>query len=243
MKRKYADYLSKKTKDDYNLIAEDFSNTRSFIPEGLRLFSKYVENGDKILDFGCGNGRLIEIFNDKKIEYIGTDNSEKLIEIARKKYPRHKFMVAPDLNLPFSDNYFDKVYSLAVFHHIPSEEFRLQFLNEIKRILKPGGLLVLTVWNLWHLWFHPLLWLRYKRLRKYFILILKYTFLKILGKSKLDFKDIFMPWQNTTLRYIHCFAKGEFKKIVRKSGFKIKEIGISEAPNTKESDIYLIAEK
>jgi len=37
---------------------------------------------------------------------------------------------------------------LAVLHHIPSLEFRLEFLKEAKRVLRLGGLLILTVWDL-----------------------------------------------------------------------------------------------
>ena len=243
MDKEYAEYLLKKTKEDYNQIAEDFSTTRDYVSEDMIMLSKYAYKGDKILDLGCGNGRLIELFEGKGIEYIGVDNSEKMIEIARARYPGGKFLVIPDLNLPFSDNSFDKVYCLAVLHHIPSDEFRLQFLNEIKRILKPGGLLILTVWNLWHLWFKPFLWLGYKRLRKYFFLILKYTTLKVFNKSKIDFKDIFMPWRETTQRYVHCFTKGELKRLTKKSGFKISEIGVTQHQKTKESGIYIIVEK
>lgn len=243
MKREYAEYLLDKTQKDYNLIAEEFSNTRSYFPERLKEMGKYIEEGDKILDLGCGNGRLIELFKDKKVDYIGADESEKLIDIAKNKYPQGKFILIPPLNLPLPDNYFDKVYCLAVFFHIPSEDFRTQFLKEIKRVLRPGGLLILTVWNLWYLWFQPLLWLRYKRLKTHFFLIVKYTIFKIFRKSKLDFNDIFIPWGDKTLRYVHCFTKNELKKIIRKTGFGIKEIGVSEVPKTKESSIYLIAEK
>ena len=237
MDREYAEYLLKKTKEDYNLIAEDFSITRDYIPEDMTMLSKYANKGDKILDLGCGNGRLIGLFEGKGIEYIGVDNSKKMIEIARAKYPQGKFLVIPDLNLPFPDSSFDKVYCLAVFHHIPSDEFRLQFLNEIKKILKPQGILILTVWNLNP--FKMILIGKKKRALSFF----KYLILKLLGKSKLDFNDFFIPWRDICQRYIHCFSKGKLKKIAEKSGFKIKELGISKSPKTKESGIYLIAEK
>jgi ubiquinone/menaquinone biosynthesis C-methylase UbiE len=145
MDQKYAKYLLEKTREDYNLLAEDFSRTRSVVWEELKLLGKYILPGDKILDLGCGNGRLLQILGEKNIEYFGVDNSEKLIKIAKEKYlhppqvfgtqkfgrARINFQVADALNLPFSDNFFDKVYSIAVLHHIPSTEFRLQFLKEI----------------------------------------------------------------------------------------------------------------
>ncbi len=130
MERSYAEYILKKTKDDYNLIAEDFSRVRSRMWEEMRfLVDDYMIAGERILDLGCGSGRFFEFLRDKKVDYIGIDNSERLIEIAKKKYPKTRFQVTDVLNLPFHRNFFDKIYSIAVLHHIPSEEFRLQFLR------------------------------------------------------------------------------------------------------------------
>lgn len=241
MDEQYAKSLLDKTKGDYNLIAEDFSRTRDYLPENIMFLEKYAQNGEKILDLGCGNGRLIELFLNKNVEYTGVDVSGKFIEISQKRYPQGKFIVAPALNLPFPDNYFDAVYSLAVFHHIPSEDFRNQFLKEIKRVLAPNGILILSVWNLWHLWFRPDLWFFRKRLRKYFKLIIKYTAFNLLKRSQLDFKDIFISWQNNTMRYVHCFSRGELESLLRKNGFSVKEIFSSGNRKTKESGIYLIA--
>jgi len=230
MNKEYAEYLLKKTKEDYSLIAETFSQTRYSLWPELIFFGKYVQEGERILDLGCGNGRLFELFKNKNVEYIGVDNVEKLIEIARKKYPEAKFLVGEALNLPFPDNYFAKVFSVAVLHHIPSEEFRLQFLKEIRRVLKPEGLLILTVWNFWR---------RAGSLK----LLTKFTIFKIFGKSELDFKDIFVPWQKTINRYLHCFTKKELENLIKRAGFRIKETGIFKRGEKKNYNIYLIAEK
>lgn len=229
MDKEYAEYLLKKTQKDYNLIAEEFSRTRSRIWEELRFFEKYVADNEKVLDSGCGNGRLYELFKEKTISYYGVDFSEELIKIARKHYPQFKFQVADALNLPFSANFFDKVFSIAVLHHIPSKELRLKYLKEIKRVLRPEGILILTVWNL-------------GSFRK-FIIILKYIVLKIIGKTKLDFGDTFVSWGKQISRYLHCFSKKELKKLSEEAGFKIKEIKILKRAKSKESNILLIAEK
>ena len=121
MKKDYALYLLEKTRQDYNLIADDFSRTRSSIwLETKALFDKYLSAGERVLDLGCGNGRYYEYFKEKGLDYHGLDNSEKLVEVARKRYKEADFQVGDALNLPFSDNFFDKVISIAVFHHIPS---------------------------------------------------------------------------------------------------------------------------
>lgn len=193
------------------------------------LVDDYMIAGERILDLGCGSGRFFEFLRDKKVDYIGIDNSEKLIEIAKRRYPKARFQVADVLNLPFPRNFFDKIYSIAVLHHIPLEEFRLQFLREAKRVLKPEGFLILTVWK-----FHE---------SKELYLILKYTILKLFGKSKLDWKDIFEPWGKKIDMYYHYFSKRELMKLVRKSGFRIKESDIVRNERGNRQNIYLIAQK
>ena len=124
MDREYAEYLLKKTKGDYNLIAEDFSRTREYVPEERKkLLLQYITPGERVLDWGCGNGRFYEVF--KEIDYYGVDISEKMIGIAKTKYPKAKFQVVEPSSLPFPNNFFDKIFSFAVFHHIPSDRFRL----------------------------------------------------------------------------------------------------------------------
>lgn len=235
MKKEYAAYLINKTREDYNLISEQFSSTRQYIWRDLEPLIDYTKSGDRVLDLGCGNGRLLKVLKDKKVEYIGVDNSEKLIEAARREFPGENFQVADILHLSFPDNYFDKIYCIAVLHHIPSNEFRLQVLKEIKRVLRPGGLLILTVWNLWQ---------RKTSWEAFF----KQTFLKIIGLSKLDLRDILVPWKNKegkilVQRYYHLFTEKELKKLAQCVGFKIKEIGLTRRPESKDNNIYLVAEK
>ena len=99
------------------------------------------------MDLGCGTGRLYEIFKNKNIDYLGIDFSENLIKIAKEKYG-DRFIVGDILNLPFPDKNFDSVWSIAVLHHIPSEELRAHAMTEIKRVLRPRGRLIATYWNI-----------------------------------------------------------------------------------------------
>ncbi len=229
MDQDYAQYLLNKTREDYNAIAQDFSSTRRFVWQGLEPLYHYASPGDKVLDLGCGNGRLLQTFKGIDINYIGVDNSEKLIEIAKKTYPDFAFLVADALHLPFPENYFDKVYSVAVLHHIPSGELRSRFLEEVKRVLKPDGLLILTVWNLWQ--------------GRGWKLNLKFGLLKLLGVSKLDFGDVFVPWGQNRQRYIHCFTKKELIKLAQKANFKIKKTGVLKMKENGETNIYIVVGK
>jgi len=217
MDKNYAQYLLDQTRENYNLISQEFSNTRNFIWKELESLSKYITKRDKLLDLGCGNGRMLPAF--KNVEYYGIDNSKNLIRIAKEKYPEAIFREGDVLNIPFPENSFDKIYSIAVLHHIPSKELRIRFFQEAKRVLKPNGLFILTVWNL------------------SFRLILKYSLLKILKKTKLDLRDVFVPWRTICQRYIHCFSIKELEKIAEETGFDIKEKGFL------GKNIYLVLDK
>lgn len=230
MEKEYARYLLEKTKEDYNLIADEFSRTRKNPWQEVKfLFDNYLIPGERVLDLGCGNGRYLPFFEERKVDYFGVDNSERLIKIAKNKYPKRRFQVGEALNLFFPNNFFDKVYSIAVLHHIPSGKLRIQFLQEIKKVLKPEGLLILTAWR-----FHQ---------PKELYLLFKYTLLKIIRKSKLDWKDIFEPWGKKVDRYYHWFSKKELEKLLKEAGFKVKKSGIVRNEKGNRQNIYIVAEK
>ncbi|MFH1657616.1 MAG: methyltransferase domain-containing protein [bacterium] len=230
MEKEYAKYLLRETCQDYNRIALPFTRSRGFIWDISEL-ADYVKSGDKVLDLGCGNGRLCRIFKDRQIDYVGVDGSEELISLAQENYPHLEFQVADPLNLLFPANHFDGVFSIRVLHHFPSREYRLQFLKEAARILKPGGTLVLTVWNVWGC-----------KDRQNLIRLIKHTLTKIFKKSRLDFGDALIPWGDEAMRYYHFFTKNELKTLVEEAGLKVKKIWVTPKEN-KNSDIYLVAEK
>jgi SAM-dependent methyltransferase len=231
MEKEYAEYLLKKTKEDYNFLAESYARTRAFIPEDIKNLASYTIPGERILDSGCASGRLFEVLKD--VDYFGVDIAEELIEIAKKNHLGAKFQIADALNLPFPPNFFDKIYSTSILHNIPSREFQLQYLREAKKVLKMGGLLILRIWDFW------------KR-KVGWQLFFKYSFLKLIGKSKLDFFDVFVPWKNSqgkilAQRYFHCFTKRELENLIQRAGFKIKESW--RAGQDPRTNIYIIAEK
>lgn len=234
MKEEYANYLIQKTKEDYDKIAYDFDRTRAYLWDDLRQFTSYVKEGDSVLDFGCGNGRLFELFRDiKNIRYAGVDQSEKLIDLARAKYPAGEFLCVEGFRLPFPDSSFDAVFAVAVLHHIPSAKKRKKLLAEFRRVLKPGGTLIITVWNLWQ--------------KKYRSLILKYTIGKIVGQSELDFGDVLVPWLNErgekiAERYYHAFTAHSLNQVIQNGGFVIHKTGYFGGA-AKKFNIYVIARK
>ena len=230
MNSDYAKYLLTKVRQDYRVIAADFSGKREGIWEETKfLLDDWLRAGDRVLDLGCGNGRYFPSFEKKNVEYLGVDSSQELIEIAKSKYPQAEFKVADALNLPLPADFFDRIYSIAVFHHIPSKNLRIDFLKEAKRVLKPGGLLILTAWKFHKLEAHRLL--------------LKYTILKLIGLSKLDWQDILEPWDNKAKRYYHWFSKKEMINLAKEVGFQIKDSGLIKNEKGNRRNLYLIVQK
>lgn len=215
MKRETAENILNQTREDYNRIAPDFAIKRTKLSQDFKDLCKYANNGDNILDLGCGSGRLNDALEDIDIRYTGADNSEVFIEWAQKHYPNKKFILLKDnINLPFKNESFDKVFCLALIHHIPSKILQEEYLKEIYRVLKPNGELILTTWNIWQ---NP-------KMRN---LVRSNNLKKIFGLNKLDWNDLKLPYHSTSSnltveRYLHAFKQAELDALMRKAGFTIK---------------------
>lgn len=109
----------------------------------------HIKPTDKILDVGCGPGSITAgiaaLIPNGSI--IGIDISDEILAQAREAVsPRAgtniSFQKADLLaGLPFPADSFDIVFSSQLFPHLPSQDMRLQALTEMRRVLKPGGIL------------------------------------------------------------------------------------------------------
>lgn len=113
------------------------------IVKQLQEISKLSAN-KKILEIGCGNGigtRLIHEYF-KPSELIATEYDESLVEITQQKVKDLNVLVeqADATKFRFANNEFDAVIGLSVIHHIPNWE---EALDELHRIIKPNGLLII----------------------------------------------------------------------------------------------------
>ncbi len=219
MKEETAKKLLYLVKRNYQDIASEFNITRKKMiwPEINNIVAG-IKAGVKILDVGCGNGRLIEVLKDRNINYFGLDNNKELIEIARNNYPGYKFSVGELLNLEEMPEYnFDYIFCLAVLPHIPSQKLRIKALEELRKKLSPSGQIILSVWNLWS---------RAAKKGKFRRLIFKNSLLKISGRSKLDLGDLVFPWKNSlgeavSDRYYHAFTMMELRDLAKKTGLHV----------------------
>ncbi|KAK3910359.1 putative tRNA methyltransferase 9B [Frankliniella fusca] len=101
-----------------------------------------LEPGALVCDVGCGNGKYLSI--NPSVFKIGVDRCLSLTELAREK--EHEVLVCDNLALPFRDECFDAVLSVAVVHHLATTERRVSAIRELARVLRIGGRLIITVW-------------------------------------------------------------------------------------------------
>jgi SAM-dependent methyltransferase len=121
-----------------------------------------------------------------------------MLKFARKYVGKFHFKVdlavAEAGCLPYPDGTFDWALSVATYHHIRGEEERLKALQELRRVLRPGGEAFITVWNRRQ----PRFWFR--------------------GK------EIAVPWRardRTLYRDYYLFSYGELEKLAKQAGLKI----------------------
>jgi SAM-dependent methyltransferase len=130
--------------DVYNAIAAHFSHTRHSPWPKVEQFVQNIPANCLVADIGCGNGKYMGL--NSKIHMIGVDISVKLLEICQKK---GYSVVEGDCGaLPLLSAQFDYVISIALLHHIATEQRRIATIKEILRIAKPGASILLSAWAL-----------------------------------------------------------------------------------------------
>jgi SAM-dependent methyltransferase len=117
----------------------DFETRRDWLRAG-------VKSGDRALDLGCGEGAFTgELVEAGAVGITGADVAETALRRARARHPGVAFERVPfDGPLPFADGSFDVVWASEVIEHVADTA---RFLSEIRRVLVPGGRLLVTTPN------------------------------------------------------------------------------------------------
>jgi SAM-dependent methyltransferase len=134
--------FGRREQDDAEFLASAADVVRGLRGEIKRL---RPATGLKALEIGCGPARLMVPLSGEFAEIHGTDVSDEMIRLAAERlrdipHAHTHYTGKSDLSI-FPDESFDFVYSYAVFQHIPSREVVLGYLTEVRRVLKPGGIL------------------------------------------------------------------------------------------------------
>lgn len=114
----------------------------------LQLVDSLPSIPKKILDVGCGTGMFADLLKQKfpESEVVGIDISKKALSLGKEKYRDVKFIFADaEKTLPFKDMYFDLVISGEHIEHLVDVD---SYLDEINRVTKKNGYLLLTTPNL-----------------------------------------------------------------------------------------------
>ena len=229
MRKEYANELLAASRAGYDTIAPEFSRTRGTFWAELDFVRDLIPEGSRLLDIGCGNGRFLGTLESRDISYTGIDFSEGLVGVAHERYrerPQTEFVVGNALALPFSDRSFDNVVSFAVLHHIPSREYRVQFLREAARVTKPGGFIILTAWNVWH-----------SRPR----IVLEFALKKLLSDTHTDFGDAILDFgKEKNARYVHALSMREIRSLVREAGLTLERLEKIRRPSGEENFFVML---
>ena len=111
-----------------------------------------IENGKSVLDVGCGTGTLLrEIVRRESLARVtGLDADPAILEIARRKLANAgtacELVQGNSTKMPFADDAFDHVVSTLFFHHLRREDKRIT-IEEIMRVLRPGGSVHIADWG------------------------------------------------------------------------------------------------
>lgn len=118
-----------------DLTAPDFELRRRFLLE-------HVRAGERALDLGCGSGDFTQELNAAGANAVGVEVAAAALERATARYPELDFRLSPiDGPLPFEDCSFELVWASEVIEHVTDTA---RWLSEVRRVLAPGGRLLLS---------------------------------------------------------------------------------------------------
>jgi SAM-dependent methyltransferase len=101
-------------------------------------------NGMRLVDLGCGSGRLPSVLHQRMdVAYIGIDIVQALLDYAKAKAPRYQFILHRGLSIPLADASADMVSAFSLYTHLLQAETYI-YLEESVRILRPGGKIVFS---------------------------------------------------------------------------------------------------
>jgi len=205
----------------YASFADAFSDSRPIQDPALVCILPYIPYGARVLDVGCGNGRLARLLDKERprATYVGVDLAPDLIRIARGAtrdltHVAASFLVA-DITQPgwyttLPGAPFDCTVSLAVLHHIPSFRLRAQVVQALADTVRAGGTVILSAWQ----------FLNSPRVRRK---IVPWSEACIV-EDDLEPSDYLLDWKRAGrgLRYCHLIEKHEIEQLADISHLRVR---------------------
>lgn len=129
--------------DTYNKIAVEFSRTRHYMWQGVKEFLDNLISNSTLADIGCGNGK--NMMYKKDLQTVGVDLCDGFLTICKEK--GLNVIKGSITDIPLHTESIDNVLSIAVIHHLDTLHLRVKAISELLRIVKPGGLIMISVWS------------------------------------------------------------------------------------------------
>ena len=134
----------------YDVAAEDYAEAFAddllklvVDREVLDLFVQRTARGEPVLDLGCGPGQIGEYLGQRGLRMVGIDLAFQMLLVARQRTGNRSLVCGDMRSIPLRTGSFSGVVAFYSVHHLPRSALRTA-LAEIRRILKPGGLLVIA---------------------------------------------------------------------------------------------------
>ncbi len=223
----------------YDEFGRAYAEKRGFLQPGVVRLLARLSPQAHVLDVGCGHGRVIQMLRDRgdfRGRYVGVDGSASLLHEAWNQAQAADFPVVllqRDLARPDWARHLpavDVALCFAVLHHLPSEALRLRLLRDVRSLLKPGGQVWLSVWNL----------LRSPRLKA------RVQPWEQVGLTWADVDpgDLLVDWRHggRGLRYIHQFTLPELEALLVRAGFRLREMFLEDGEG-RRLGIYAVGER
>ncbi|MFB6164826.1 MAG: class I SAM-dependent methyltransferase [Haloarculaceae archaeon] len=143
-------------RDTYDRIADHFSQTREYPWPEVESFVGDRDRAAVGLDLGCGNGRHAEVLARRVDRVLAADVSRGLLDAARRRVADGpaagavRILQADATALPIRDGTIDLAVYVATLHHLPSRDSRVGSLDELARVLAPGGRALVSAWSTVH---------------------------------------------------------------------------------------------
>jgi tRNA (uracil-5-)-methyltransferase TRM9 len=221
MKPELIDRLNQINRTFYSTFATSFSETRESAQE-LEVILPYIADGARVLDLGCGNGRVARLLarHRRDVAYVGVDSSADLVARCKmqdvgRKLQEAEFLIAdmvePDWTRKLAGASFDCVLLLAVLHHIPGRDVRTRILRQARELLAPQGRIVVSTWQ----------FMDNERMRKK---IVPWSIAGI-DERELEPGDALLNWKRSGvgLRYCHWIGEDELRAFAAQARLNVAE--------------------